>query len=97
MDKRWMYEEAMRMPFIVHYPEVVKEGSTNDWLINNTDLAPTIPELAEVEAPTYMQGRSFAPALPGEARPADWRTATYYRYWMHMAHNLRVTAPTPYK
>ena len=92
MDKRWMYEEAMRMPFIVHYPKVVKAGSTNDWLINNTDFAPTILALAGVDAPDQIQGRSFASALRGEPRPADWRTATYYRYWMHMAHNLRVPA-----
>jgi uncharacterized sulfatase len=38
MDKRWIYEEAMRMPFMVHYPDAVKAGSTSDWLIDNTDL-----------------------------------------------------------
>jgi len=92
MDKRWIYEESMRMPFIVHYPKAVKAGSTNDWLINNTDFAPTILALAGVTAPDQMQGSSFASALRGEPRPADWRTATYYRYWMHMAHNLRVPA-----
>ncbi len=92
MDKRWMYEEAMRMPFIVHYSRVVKSGASNDWLINNTDFAPTILALAGLETPDYMQGRSFASALRGEARPADWRMATYYRYWMHMAHDLRVPA-----
>ena len=93
MDKRWMYEEAFRMPFIVHYPDVVKGGATNGWLINNTDFAPTLLELAGVDsAPGYMQGRSFAPALRLEPKPADWRTATYYRYWMHMAHRLRVPA-----
>jgi uncharacterized sulfatase len=63
MDKRWMYEESMRMPFVVHYPRVVKSGSANDWLINNTDFAPTILELAGVETPRYMQGCSFATAL----------------------------------
>jgi arylsulfatase A-like enzyme len=92
MDKRWIYEEAMRMPFIVHYPQGVKAGSTNDWLINNTDFAPMILAIAGVDAPDQMQGRSFASALRGEKRPTDWRTATYYRYWMHMAHNLRVPA-----
>lgn len=92
MDKRWIYEEAMRMPFIVHWPGSVKVGSTNDWLINNTDFAPTILQLAGVATPRRMQGHSFASALRGNARPADWRTATYYRYWMHMAHNLRVPA-----
>ncbi len=92
MDKRWMYDEAMRMPFIVHYPKSVKPGSTNGWLINNTDFAPTILALAGVETPEYMQGRSFAGALAGKPRPADWRTSTYYRYWMHMAHALKVPA-----
>jgi len=93
MDKRWMYEEAFRMPFIVHYPGIVKGGSSNDWLINNTDFAPTILELAGVDrTPGHMQGRSFAGALRQEPPPDDWRRATYYRYWMHMAHNLRVPA-----
>jgi arylsulfatase A-like enzyme len=92
MDKRWMYDESMRMPFIVHWPRVITAGSANDWLINNTDFAPTILALAGVETPDYMQGCSFASALRGEARPAAWRTATYYRYWMHMAHSLRVPA-----
>jgi len=91
MDKRWMYEEAFRMPFIVHAPKIVKTGSTNGWLINNTDFAPTILELAGIsKTPEYMQGRSFADALKGNPKPDDWRKATYYRYWMHMAHNLRV-------
>ncbi|MDA8527295.1 sulfatase [Opitutaceae bacterium] len=93
IDKRWMYEEAMRMPLIVRWPTQIRGGTRNDWLINNTDFAPTLLELAGVEStPNYMQGRSFAGALRGEARPTDWRTATYYRYWMHLAHNLRVPA-----
>ena len=93
MDKRWMYEEAFRMPFIVHYPDIVKGGSSNGWLINNTDFAPTLLELAGVgRTPAHMQGRSFAQALMGKAQPDDWRTVTYYRYWMHMAHRLRVPA-----
>jgi arylsulfatase A-like enzyme len=92
MDKRWMYEEAMRMPFIVHWPKGVAAGKTNDWLINNTDFAPTLLEIAGVKTPDYMQGRSFAAALRGEDKPGDWRKFTYYRYWMHMAHRLAVPA-----
>lgn len=92
MDKRWMYEESIRMPFIVHWPQGVKKGQTNDWLIDNTDFAPTLLGLAGVETPSYMQGRSFARALKGERCPDDWRKAAYYRYWMHMAHSLAVPA-----
>ena len=87
-----MYEESMRMPFIVHWPDKVHKGSVNNWLINNTDFAPTILTIAGVETPDYMQGHSFASALNGDAKPEDWRTVTYYRYWMHMAHKLAVPA-----
>ncbi|MEM7478170.1 MAG: sulfatase [Planctomycetota bacterium] len=92
MDKRWVYEEAMRMPFIVRWPKSVRTQQVNNWLINNTDFAPTILDIAGLQTPEYMQGRSFADAIYGKEKPADWRTATYYRYWMHMAHNLAVPA-----
>ncbi len=92
MDKRWIYDEAMRMPFIVNWPNMIKAGSANKWLINNTDFAPTMLEIAGMATPAYMQGRSFAAALKGANKPDDWRKVTYYRYWMHMAHNLAVPA-----
>ncbi|MGQ1785061.1 sulfatase family protein [Saccharicrinis sp. GN24d3] len=85
-DKRWMYEESMRMPFIMHYPKMIEEGQVTDLLINNTDFAPTMIELAGGEAPEYMQGKSFINTLKGKEEQ-DWRTATYYRYWMHIIHH----------
>ncbi|QDU52502.1 sulfatase family protein [Gimesia panareensis] len=87
IDKRWMYEESQRMPFIVRYPKWIKAGSTSDAIINNVDFAPTLLAMANVEKPDFMQGRSFLPILKGKQPPADWKQATYYRYWMHMAHH----------
>ncbi|MFZ9746702.1 MAG: sulfatase [Opitutaceae bacterium] len=87
IDKRWMYEPSLRMPFIVHYPRGVRPGTVSDALINNTDFAPTLLDLAGVSAPADMPGRSFRAMLEGRPVPADWRTATYYRYWMHLAHH----------
>lgn len=86
IDKRWMYEESLRMPFIMRYPPLIEPGSVNADLINNTDFAPTMLELAGAGAPDRMQGRSFAAALEGKPLE-DWRTATYYRYWMHLMHH----------
>ena len=87
-DKRWMYEESMRMPFIVKYPKGmapnVARGEVMDFLVNNTDFAPTLIELAGGEVPSYMQGFSFADQLTGKSEK-EIRHATYYRYWMHMA------------
>ena len=86
IDKRWMYEEAMRMPFLVRYPAMIKAGTRTNAIINNTDFAPTLITLAGGRVPDYMQGHSFKPVLTTGKTPADWRQGTYYRYWMHMAH-----------
>lgn len=87
IDKRWMYEESLRVPFLVRYPGAVKAGTKVDAIINNTDFAPTLLDFAGVKTPESMQGRSFKSMLEGEPTPTDWRTATYYRYWMHMTHH----------
>lgn len=86
IDKRWMYEESLRMPLIIRFPERIEAGSTNDFIVNNTDFAPTLIELAGGEVPDKMQGKSMLSILEGES-PDDWRTATYYRYWLHMTHH----------
>jgi len=87
IDKRWMYEESLRMPFIVRYPKSVPAGSTSTAIVNNVDFAPTLLDFAGARPPASMQGRSFRPMLEGKPAPADWPTATYYRYWMHFAHH----------
>ncbi|WP_234982683.1 sulfatase family protein [Flavobacterium flevense] len=86
IDKRWMYEESMRMPFIVRYPEKIKAGTRTDAIINNTDFAPTLIELAGGAPPKQMQGHSFKHILETGKEPKGWQKSTYYRYWMHMAH-----------
>jgi len=85
-DKRLMYEESLRMPFVVRYPVKIKPGSVNDDIILNVDFAATFLDYAGLSVPDDMQGRSFRSNLDGNT-PADWRTEMYYRYWMHMAHH----------
>jgi arylsulfatase A-like enzyme len=87
-DKRFMYEESLRMPFLARYPGLIKPGSTNSKLILNVDFAPTLLELAGLPVPAEVQGRSFVPLLRGAA-PQDWRTSMYYRYY-HYPQDHRV-------
>jgi arylsulfatase A-like enzyme len=75
-DKRLMYEEALRMPFLVRWPGVVKPGSVNEDIVLNVDFAPTILAAAGEAVPADMQGRSIVGLLGGR-RPADWREAMY--------------------
>ena len=81
-DKRWMYEESLRMPLIVRWPGVTEPGSVSNELVQNLDYAPTLLEAAGVAIPEDMQGRSLLPLLRGEA-PADWRDAIYYHYYAY--------------
>jgi N-acetylglucosamine-6-sulfatase len=80
-DKRWMFEESLAMPFLIRWPGVVKPGVRSKALIQNIDYAPTFLDLAGVEIPEDIQGRSLVPMLKNAGvAPADWRKAIYYYY-----------------
>lgn len=79
-DKRWMYEESLKMPFIVKWPGQTAAGSTSDAMIQNLDYAETFLEIAGAEIPADMQGKSLVPILSGE-EPEDWRTSIYYHFY----------------
>jgi arylsulfatase A-like enzyme len=79
-DKRFMYEESLRMPLLVRWPSVIAARSTSDAMVLNVDFAPTFLEAAGVPVPADMQGRSAVPVWRGQT-PADWRTSMYYRYY----------------
>jgi arylsulfatase A-like enzyme len=79
-DKRFMYEQSLRVPWMVRYPDVVKAGATSrDWVVN-IDNAPTILELAGLPVPSDMQGRSLVPLFHGNT-PADRQRSMYYHYY----------------
>jgi arylsulfatase A-like enzyme len=79
-DKRFMYEESLRMPFLIRYPGVIKAGTVHQKMILNVDFAPTFLEAAGLSVPSDIQGRSFLALLKGKT-PRDWRTSMYYRYY----------------
>jgi N-acetylglucosamine-6-sulfatase len=87
IDKRWMLDESMRTPLIVHYPKVVAAGKRTDAIIENIDLAPTLLDFAGAVTPDEVQGRSFRTLCETGSAPDDWKQEAYYRYWMHIAHH----------
>ena len=86
-DKRFMYEESLRMPFLIRWPKRIRAGSVSREMILNVDFAPTFLEAAGVPVPTDMQGRGFRSILEGR-RPANWRQEMYYRYYHPGHHNV---------
>ncbi len=84
-DKRFMYEESLRMPLMIRFPAIIAPGSACARMALNTDFAQTFLDCCGVPTPEIMQGRSMLPLLKGE-EPDNWRDSMYYRYWMHLGH-----------
>jgi arylsulfatase A-like enzyme len=86
IDKRHMYEESMRVPFLAWCPSMIKPGSVIEELIQNIDIAPTILDVAGIKTPDRMDGKSFLPilqslGLPTEGKKIPWRDAAFYEYY----------------
>ena len=79
-DKRWMYEESLKMPLIVKWPGVTKPGARSKLMVQNLDYAETFLDAAGSKIPADMQGLSLVPLLKGET-PANWRKSLYYHYY----------------
>jgi len=79
-DKRWIYEESLTTPLLMRVPGRARAGLRCRAMVSILDLPETFLELAGVQVPSEMQGRSLVPLLHGHV-PADWRTSFYYHYY----------------
>jgi arylsulfatase A-like enzyme len=88
-DKRWIFEESLRTPLLMRWPNVVKPGSASVRLVSNIDFAETFIAAAGLPIPDEMQGQSLVPILKGET-PRDWRSSFYYQYFEYPTpHHVR--------
>jgi len=78
-DKRWMYEESFRTPFILSYPKMIKKGTETKAFVQNIDFASTLIDLCGLKIPSDMQGESLKPILNGTKGKV--RDALYYHYY----------------
>jgi arylsulfatase A-like enzyme len=78
-DKRLMYEPSIRVPMMIVCPGRVKPGTTSDKMVLNLDVAPTLLDIARIEIPADMQGKSMMPLAEGKHVP--WRTDWLYEYY----------------
>jgi arylsulfatase A-like enzyme len=81
-DKRFMYEESLRMPFLLSYPARVGGGQVHDGIVTNVDFARSILEAADVPPHDRMQGRAFWGDVTGSPTEPPAK-GMYYRYWEH--------------
>jgi N-acetylglucosamine-6-sulfatase len=78
-ERRLAYEETARVPLVVRYPRGVRAGGTASHLVQLTDIAPTILELASVTDTVKRDGRSLGAPLHGTVVP--WRTSILIEYY----------------
>nr|WP_302830499.1 sulfatase [uncultured Bacteroides sp.] len=86
-DKRFMYEESMHTPLIMHLPKGLDARGDIKELVQNIDYGPTFLDLAGIKVPEDMHGVSLLPLLKGE-HPEDWRKAVYYHYYEYPAEHM---------
>jgi N-acetylglucosamine-6-sulfatase len=79
IDKRTAYEESMRVPLLMHCPQLFRAGTKVNEVVANIDIAPTLLEVAGLRAPKTMSGRTALPLARGERIP--WRDALLYEYY----------------
>jgi len=83
-DKRFMYEESLKIPLLIRYPKEISNRKVSDEMVLNLDFAPTFLDYAGVEIPDDIQGESMRELLQDET-PADWRNEVYYHYYEYPA------------
>ncbi|MBL8179944.1 MAG: sulfatase, partial [Bryobacterales bacterium] len=78
IDKRAMWEESIRIPFLIRYPELIEKPSVRQEMVLNLDLAPTLVDFCGAQALPQVHGRSLRRMLtmgdPG------WRKYFLYEY-----------------
>jgi len=77
---KWLpYEASIRVPLIIFDPRLQEgESGRRKELALNVDVAPTILELAGLQVPEAMQGRSLVPLIRSSER--FWRTDFFYEH-----------------
>ena len=75
--KRQPYEESAHAPLLVRGPGMAG-GSTTGRLALNTDFFPTFTDLAGIQTPSYVDGRSLRPVLNDSATTSTWRSAILF-------------------
>ncbi|MCP4505165.1 MAG: sulfatase-like hydrolase/transferase [Fuerstiella sp.] len=75
------YEGLVRVPLIFRWPGTIKKNVRSAALVELLDLTATVIELAGLDQPDYMQGRSLLPILKGAAEPSHFRDSVRCEYF----------------
>jgi len=93
--KRWLYDSGIHVPLIVRWPGKIKPNTICDDFVSLVDLGPTVLSIAQVKAPSYMEGKAF---LGDQKRkPADYIIAGRERMDLLGVDHIRCIRDKRYK
>jgi arylsulfatase A-like enzyme len=85
--ERWqkytLWGESLHVPFVVVAPGVTRPGSTSGAPVSLMDIYPTLVELAGLEPPAHVEGRSLVPLLEDPSIEWDHPTLSTYGFGNH--------------
>lgn len=90
---KWlMYEESIRVPFLIFDPRLPEEnrGLVREQMALSIDIAPTLLDVAGLETSSQMQGQSLHPLLTNPAFP--WRDDWFYEHHFSLSSPMRIEA-----
>lgn len=64
-----LYEEVLRIPLLISYPEVVTAKQVHTAPVHLMDIAPTLLHMVGIAVPPHMQGTTLLPIMQGSPAP----------------------------
>ncbi len=79
-------EETMSIPMVIKWPGVTNGQQKNDSLVSNMDIVPTVLEMAGIQAPKHMDGKSLVRLLKTPEQN-EWREDLLAEHFGHINHD----------
>jgi arylsulfatase A-like enzyme len=87
--KETLWEESTRVPLIVVAPGVTEPGTRTNRPVSLMDMYPTLAELAALDVPSHIEGRSLVPLLENPRTRWDYPAVTTYGFNNHAVRTER--------
>ena len=75
--KHTLFEESLRSPLIIYYPNIPSPGKKTQSMVETLDLFPTLCELTHLPAADFAQGKSLKPILKNPTSPGHFVVGYY--------------------
>lgn len=91
--KKSNFEVDTRTPLIISSPDIKQKGTQRNEIVELIDLYPTLCDLANIEAPNYIQGESLKPLLMNKEKPSDYQDIAFSQLQRNLYMGYAIRTP----